>query len=333
MHVKCFERTIMHIDVSHNTIRKLTEYISPKEIEKIRYERYNTHKINNGNLVCDKFFRMNEGFNRNSDSVNAGYRSYGTDDLPIYYNGEIERDITQYSTRIGNYTLETELPPHVTLLKNGHKIYTEKFQFLPDTNPLKIKINKAMDEGCSLEEAINILDSAQIDISHKNELFSEGIRLLKEKYPLATVLKYMEDAKLKDRKGNRTYIPGTIGFITKYPHLRELIIHKNIFKNEVVDVAGMNAFPKIIEKCNSEEDAIKIAKACQHKTLFKEDTVTNRNLVDLALHIYSRNKTWTQTDTALLNEIGNSTKKLEKAFRLFGYGQKTKDIIPIVRSN
>ena len=332
MHMTYFERIIMHIDVDLKTVRKLTRYISPKEIEKARYEKFNTPKINDGNLLCDKFFKKEELFNKMSDEIDYGYRSYGIDDLPVYYNGIREHDITHYSTQQCQYTLERRLPEYVTLLRNGKKIYTEKFEYLRDTNPIKMQINEALGKGCSLQNAINILDAAYIDINFKNDLFKGGLKLLREKYPLETVLHYIELSKLKDAKGNKSYVTGTFDFISQYPHLRDLIIHKDAYNCETLDEIGLKYIPKLLDKCKSEEDAVKIAKACQNTKQFNKEIVTDRAHLNLALHIYSKNQKWTKTDTALLHEIGNSTKKLEKTYNLLAEGYKPKDIVYILRS-
>ena len=84
----------MHISVDLGDIRRLTKYISPSDIEKTRLKNFKPEVIDDGNLLCDRFFKQEELFDHEIDKVGYEYRLYDIEDLPAKHNGEIERDIT-----------------------------------------------------------------------------------------------------------------------------------------------------------------------------------------------------------------------------------------------
>ena len=313
------------ISTDLKTVKKLTKYISPENIEKIRYKKYNVSKIKETPVLCDEFFRTNELFNRRTD-ITESFHPYSVDDLPIYDRTSLKAcHFRQLSGSNAAY-IESDLPYFVDILGEKKRIYIESYGTKSDKYPYEADVefdinpfmlhNKKDYENHSIDEVVNLTYYAQkLSMQNINELRIIGLKMLNNGFPLEGVINIMKDAHLKGTSGEAEVPALFMRFLSKFPNLRRYMITYSKNKSEVFDRNGATAFPKLVDMCGGDtKEAYKILWACRVEQP-NESYLTSPDFVDLAKDLYRTDKSWTEEKSDLLNYIKELPQKNDALIR------------------
>ena len=281
---------------------KLTKYISPASIEKARFQKYNAPKINDGNLLCDKFFRTSELFDRDVDEI-KDFCPYGVDDLPVYDRASVRAlDLSRF-VGSNKSLIETNLPYYVDIIGENKRIYLESYGCKNPKYPAKIDASGKY-EGFCLDDIVNIKYHAK-KVAPKNsiEIEEEGLQMIKNGFPLESVINVIKEAALQSKYGVIKGSRGLMQFLLQFPKLRHYMITESKFGTEVFDVPGAKRFPELVDMCkNNTEEAYEIIKACRIRQ-DNRSQLTDIPFLDFAKTLYKIDNTWTKTKSDIINFI------------------------------
>lgn len=308
------------INLSANgTIRELTRYIRPCELDEFR-KPVRIDRIEDKDL-CDTFFREDELYDEDRDDAST-YHPYSIDDIPAYNPNDITvRDINNimYNSQC---QIETEYPDYATIYETGRKVYLETIP--SDTHDGKI-IFRLIDDGYSPDAVINIASKA-----HRNKyginwtMAYGGLKLIRKGYPINLVLEYMDKAKLKAPNGTFWYEEGLLEFIEANPEHRDDVVTKLDDGREIFDRVGAKYYNQIYDNCNNADDVIRIINSCrintytQFSSAFDPDYayLTSRPLAQLSVKILkNEGNKWSKSANTLIKELGKILVKCEKKGR------------------
>lgn len=280
----------------------LNEYISPRAIEKMRYKKFNAPQINDGNLLCDDFFRQEELFDNKNDIVDYWDSRYGIDDiLPIdrtSIRAFDERNLFGSNT---NY-IESDLPYYVDIIGENRRIYLESYGYKNPKYPYKVNA-RGIYSDYYLDDVVNIKHYSLI-CNNENKiecktLRDEALKLIQENYPVELVVDYMNRAKLKKANGDLKYTPGFLTFLSQFPDMRAKMVSKDISGNEVLDRYGIEVFPQLFELFNYDKDAAyKFLEDCRiyHDNFFETSNIKYKT----AIAIFKKTGKWTEEESELI---------------------------------
>ncbi len=321
---------------------ELTKYISPKHIEQARFERYNMPKINDGNLLCDEFFRTTELFNRKADEIKS-FQPYGIDDLPIYDRMSTRAlDLQQIEGSNSAY-IESDLPYYIDIIGENKRIYLEnygtksnKYPYEADIDTEYIYRNKSLYKNHSVDEVANIRYFAKrYSASDGYDLEAEALSLLNDGFPLESVIRIMKEGTLKSSDGDLIGSRGLMRFVSRYPGLKRYMVTYSNNKNEVFDYFGAKVFPDIVDMCNNnKKEAYKIIWDCRLEQT-NGSFLTNLDFIEFAKTLYETDCSWTQTKSDIINFIknqhpNNHKKLMKRVNKCLNNNVPLNDIIEII---
>ena len=282
-------------------VRNLTKYISPAEIEHLRYKKYNAPIINDGNLLCDEFFRTEEVFNRKSDEIKS-FQPYSIDDLPVYDRTTIKAFDKRRLLGDVSY-VETDLPYYVDIIGENKRIYLESYGVKNPKYPGEVSADGKY-KGFRLDDVVNIKYYAR-KLSPNNiiGIEEEALQMIKDGFPLESVINIMEESALKSKYGTTRGARGLMPFLLQFPKLRHLVVSKSKFGIEVFDYKAAKAFPELVDMCNGDtEIACKIVQSCKIKQ-DNESLIINTDMLDLAKKLYEADNSWSQSQQEIMSFI------------------------------
>lgn len=295
-------------------VNKLTKYISPKSIEKARFEKFNTPIINDGNLLCDKFFRTSELFDKKNDIVQS-FQPYSIDELPVYDRTSVQAlDLKHLEGTHASY-IETNLPYFIDIIGENKRIYLEEYgikhpdypnketEIQPILHPFLCFFSEKLTKNVSIDEYVNITYHAQKKSPFASyELVKASLGLLQDGIPLEGVINLMNKANLKVVSGDAVAATpiGLMRFLSEYPKLRQYVITHTKRNSEVFDSKGSVAFPELIDMCKGDiEKAYDILKDCRVEQ-WNKSSLTNLDLVGLAKTLYKIDNCWNKEKAKIL---------------------------------
>lgn len=278
------------LNVKSKVIKELTRYIRPKEIEAARFKQYCQPIIDDGNIVCDEFFRTKELYNPAKDF--APVANYSIDDIPVTNRVNV---LTQDALRLKGINpakVEWGLPYYVDIIGRNERIYLESYGLKDPKHPQKMMADGIYSKFV-LDDVVNIKYYAQeLSLNDKNGFTKEALALLKDGFPLTSVLKLMEKSALKSSDGISRTSKGLLTFLAEFPKFRPYVITHDFLKNEVFDSEGAKMFPKILEMCNNDhEEAFRIINDCR-RTMYDESRLTDTKYLELGQKLYKIDNTW-----------------------------------------
>ena len=303
-------------------VEELTKYIRPQEIEKARFKNFNTPTINDGNLLCDEFFRTEELFNKKND-VMSSFHPYSIDDIPVIDRAStLARDIRTLANDNGTY-IESDLPYYVDIIGENKRLYFENY----GTKSVNSKrqdlinedefgyINRRLYTNRTIDEVVNIRYHAkQIADNDFYGLEVEALSLMKEGYPLEGVINIMKAATLKSADGKLKCVRGFMRFIAEYPDLRNYMITFARNKSEVFDAQGAKMFTDILEACDGDKKlAYRILWDCRVE-MQDGSFLTNPDLLTFGIELFNKDKTWTSQKAQLIQAVSEKNNKLYKRY-------------------
>lgn len=295
------------------SVRQLTKYISPEEIEKIRYKKFNAPKIKAPNLLCDEFFRAGEVFDRKNDIIRP-YQTYSPDDLRIYDRTSLYAiDRRRFEGSNAAY-IESDLPYYVDIMGEKKRIYVEHYGTKSPKYPFEKDVdlsihpfwqhNKNLYKDRSIDEIVNIsyyADKLSADNSH--EVKHIALSMMNKGFPLESVINIMKEAKLKVTDGDLPIQTDFMQFLSEYPNLRRYMITYSDNRSEVFDSNGAKIFTKLLDMCSGDtKEAYKILWDCR---LEQKDGsfMTDLDFVRLAESLYRRGHDWNEEKSEVINCI------------------------------
>ena len=308
-----------------------------KRLSRVEFKNFNKKlKIDerDGSLNCDKFFRQDELFQKHTDVMDEGYRTYSINDIPAKdYNNPAQRDITHYETVQGGSYFEHGLPPYITIQKTKQKVYLDNINYdSPSFQRYQTMMEK---DGLTLDDIGNVVHNSFLDGFFSIPLREDAFRFLHDGYPVEGVLNIMNMSHLKTSAGTKYYATGMMDFMTRFPQSRKHVVTWNTAKDEVFDKDGANLFTRLFDICGDEKLSGKILWDCREidqNGLVK----TNLRLGDIAEQILKGTGEWTESDRMFLDKIVERKKsreeynKYEKSLVMFRTGINTKDILEVV---
>ena len=231
------------------TVKELTRYISPLEIERARFKKFNSPIINDGNIVCDEFFRVEELFDRKRDILTP-LTTYSIDDVPVIdHTSLLARDIQILEGTNSSY-IETDLPYYVDIIGENKRIYLEGY----GVKGSKSKIDTKSYKNCSVDELANIRYYAyKYSPSNPFSAELEGVKLLKDGYPLEGVINIIKESSTEGINGSLLCPRPLMRFIAKFPKLKRYMFTYDNKKREILDVAAAGMFHELVETCKGDE--------------------------------------------------------------------------------
>ena len=304
-------------------VRELTKYISPKEIEKARFKRYNMPKFNDGNLLCDEFFRTEELFDKKIDRASA-FNPYSVDDIPAIKNSVVNSGNFHRVSNLNASYPESNLPYYVDIIGENKRIYIEQYGIKDPRHPYEADfigsndwLNQNLYTNRTIDEIVNIKYLARkLAEGDSYGLELEALSLLKNGYPLDAVLNIMKKAALKQPDGKLLGCRGMMRFITQYPDLRRYMVTYANDKSEVFDSFGAKMFPELLELCNNDKKlAYKILWDCRaemHDGWF----LTHPELLTIGKYLFKIDNSWNDKKAKLVQLISEKSDKTYSNCRL-----------------
>ena len=287
-----FYMTICNLS-NNATIRELTRYIRPSELDKFRKPL--NHNNHDAIEICDTFYRDDELYDPSRDDVST-YEPYSVDDIPVCNpKKRIYNDINNWMCKADNI-IERDLPPYATLIRSGKRVFLEKLLYAGHATPI---LNSYLDFGYTPEEVVNIFSVASSDFSTKYQLAYDAFKLIDMHYPLSLVLDYMDLSKLKNNKGDFSYNQGLLLFISEFPDARDAVVSHDRHNNEILDRTALGAFRELYEINGNTDEVKQIFKAC--RTYDSNDNYTvQRKLLKIAAKIYENERTWSDESSKII---------------------------------
>lgn len=298
-------------------VKELTKYISPSEIEKARFKRFNAQKIDDGNIVCDEFFRTNELFDRKIDEIKTA-QQYGIDDLPIYTESKLlSNDIRRISnSKAGN--AENDLPYYVDIIGEKNKrIYVEEYgtknpkhpHFEPYNTEHVWYADRKLYENRTIDEVVNIrYHATELSAVGSRSLEHEALRLMQKGYPLEYVIYIMKQSVLKSPYGRSEAYTPLMKFLSEHPDMRRYVVTHNCFKEEIFDSCAAKMLPKLLETCNNDMKVVnQILWDCRIQT-HNEVFLTEPNILKTAINLYKIDNVWNEQKTKIIEELAAKKK-------------------------
>ncbi len=290
------------ISVNPQTIDKLTKYITPSSIEKARHQKFNAPKIKDTNLRCDKFFRTEELFDKKTDVVTP-QNKYSIDDIPVYDSTSTDAIDKRFLGGTNNSYISSEVPFYVDIIGEKERVYIENYRNKNTRYPFENNINSIY-KGFSIDEVVNIKHFAHM-VSPNNSYVveEEAFKLLKEGFPLSTVVKLIQESALHMSNGKTKEAKGLMTFLAEFPDLRRYMITYTNSRSEAFDASGAKIFRELLDMCNGNKKlANKILWECR---IEKEDGhfVTDNFLFNIAKYLYKSDDKWTQNKEAVIRDI------------------------------
>lgn len=296
-------------------VEELTRYISPASIEKARFQKFNAPIVDDGNLVCDKFFRMDELFNKREDIVQS-FHPYSIDDVPLVNRtGLMPSNIHRLSDCKAAH-VENNLPYYVDIIGENKRMYLEDFGVKNPKYPTSETDAGVRYPGLSVDEVINIKYHAKA-ISPVDSLGieKEAYALLKKGFPLEGVVNLIKKSAMKDADGNPKGAVGLLTFLAEFPDLKNHMVLYSKTQGEVFDRIGAKRFRKLYEMCDGDKKlACNILWDCRCE---RQDGsfLSDENLLDIGTMLYKTDNTWTSVKSDIIQCIKNKNSKEYNKYR------------------
>lgn len=303
-------------------VKELNRYISLSDIEKARFKKFNSPKIDDGNVLCDEFFRTEELFSRKTDWIRS-IQSYGIDDLPVYTRSRIVSNDIQRVSASKAANVETDLPYYVDILGENKRIYVEKYGTKNPKHPhvemydtSNIWNNKNLYENRTVDEVVNIRYFADnFSAANNRALEYEALALLKKDYPLEYVIYLMKQSVLKSPNGHNQASTGLLKFLADYPDMRRYVVTHNDFKEEVFDSCAAKAFPKLLDICNDDLKTVnQILWDCKIPK-FENAYLVEQNLLETGISLYKIDNVWNKQKSEIIEELSKNQRKVIEDFK------------------
>ena len=280
---------------------KLTRYITPKYIEKVRYQRYNAPLIKEANQLCDRFFRTEELFDKKAD-IPEYFQKYSVDELPLYDRTSPESLLRQKFESANISFVDNDLPNYVDIIGENNRVYLEGYN-LTNRYPFNSDATSRY-KGFSIDEVVNVKHFAHT-VSPNNSFVveEEAFKLLKDGFPLSTVVKLIQESALHMSNGKTKEAKGLMTFLAEFPDLRRYMITYTNSRSEAFDAYGAKIFRELLDMCNGDKKlANRILWECR---IEKQDGhfVTDHFLFNIAKYLYKSDDKWTQNKEAVIRDI------------------------------
>ena len=310
---------------------KLTKYISPASIERARFQKFNAPIINDGNLLCDKFFRTSELFDRKNDEIKS-FCSYGIDDLPIYDRTSVRAlDMSILEGSNASY-IETDLPYYVDIIGENKRIYLESYGCKNPKYPCEIDAGGKY-EGFSIDDVVNIKYYAnKVATDNTSAIEDEALHMIKDGFPLESVINLIKESALHSKSGASRGSRELMRFLLQFPKLRHYMITESKYGVEVLDVRGAKEFSNLVDMCNNNtEEAYQIINDSRIQQENKS-RLTSLQFLDFAKFLYKTDNTWTNTKSDIINFIkekhfSRHTRLMNQTKKLLEKGVSVNDIV------
>ena len=306
------------------SVRELTRYVSPREIQKVRYEKFNMSKTDFDGF--DKFFREDELFVKGHDKVTSSYRTYDVDDLPVSYSSIRDLDIVHYSSKQKGF-VEGKTSPYIKMLKDDFIISEEDLINCKPAFGVQKLIDEKTEEGYTNTEIYNVLYSSVINGVIRTNLARPAFNMINEGYPLKAVVDTMEKAKLKRRNGTLKYTEGVFEFVKKFPHLKQVMVL--VYRGEeFFDKEGAKAFEKIYDNVSDEKTAIQVIRDCRKSPKENLDC-SDEKLLRVAYKIVRNQHDYKSEDAMLMGLLRrkNNSSAVYNVSKCLDEGMTSKEII------
>ena len=273
-------------------------------ITRVSKQARKTHEITDkivkaGERQKSSTFRDHELF-KEFNEFDEFIPTYSLDDLPLA--SSLHPKQQQYTYEITRDTIDTDIS-FAKILGTTKKIFFESVLGNPGYH--NYNISKYVDEGFKFQDVANIYHKAKSVGNINNAYVEDALDLISQRYPLETVLSYMDEAVLK---GGTNYEKGLLDFVAKNPGKKHLVVCKNCYKFEKFDKVGAKHFHILENLCKSEKEIDEILKAC--RCFDTNGTVDSSiELLDLAIDILKKEKKWTNNCTEILQSLKQNYKK------------------------
>lgn len=304
-------------------VEELTKYISPASIERARFKKFNEPVINDGNLLCDEFFRTGEQFSRKTDEIKS-LQSYGIDDLPVYTRSNILSNDIQRLSNPKSANVENDLPYYVDIVGEKNKrVYVEKYGTKNPKHPHvemydaeSVWGDKSLYENRTVDEVVNIrYYASRLEACDSRGIEHEALRLLKKGYPLEFVIYTMKQSVLKSPYGHNQASTGLMKFLADYPDMRRYVVTHNDFKEEIFDSGAAKAFPKLLDIFDNDLRQVnQILWDCRVPK-FANAYFVEPNLIETGISLYKIDNVWNEQKAQIIEELTKKPRKLLEEYR------------------
>lgn len=300
-------------------VNELTRYIRPAEIEHARYKKFNAPIINDGNLLCDEFFRTGELFDKKSDIPQSFY-PYSIEDIRAIDRTSLNACDVRRLSGSNAYYIESDLPYYVDIIGENKRVYLEKYGTKSSKYPMEtdydindVWLNRDLYKGHSVDEIINIkYHATKLSQNDSQGLILESLKLLKAGYPLESVINIMKKSTVKDSFGDAYASRGLMQFIVEFPDLKRYMITYANNKSEVFDVFGAKMFPQLLELCNGDKKlAYRILWDCR-KEMPDGSFMTDVDLLTIGQNLYKLDNTWNEKKAKIVQIVSLKKTKYYK---------------------
>lgn len=266
------------------------------------------------------FFRDDELYDPEIDSVSCGYKSYSYDDVPLFRQPKNLMDIdyrNEYkSDRISDSILDTDIDPTYYQINREISISDDEFdEFFLDYDNLKIfndlKRTRANSETeltavCKASSLKNNSNKANINLS----MVRKGLSVLNspaEEKDILDVVKILKSSVLRDSEGNEYFSPKLFNFAKDFPKHYNIVITVNKNKSEVFDSVSAREFLKLYNLYRDDNIAADIVNACK-----LSDSDGNKILNSDLLYVLSHLQNMKDVSSSQIPDIINSLKSVRK---------------------
>lgn len=284
-------------------------------------------------LACDMFcrsvpFKENELFNKN-DTISSYSATYDDNDVPLSEN--LRPKMFEYPAAVFAEVYDAPKTESAKLIKNGKTLYWETlYGFYIDfpwrRNEEFAYIQEKV-EDFGFNTVANIIHNSVSGREFCKDYANKGFSLLREGYPLESVVKYMDEATLHSKSGAKRFHSNIIDFIIQAGDKRDLVIVKDQFGNERFDNLAEYAVYQFQNMLSEKEleDAIVACRTIDgtYGILMDED------FYKVAKKIINRDKAWTQENTDLIKDL----QLLKQIKRYSGYKNSLEKTFELIDKN
>lgn len=254
------------------------------------------------NKKSNDFFRDNELYSTETDTLDSGYRKYSYDDVETTVKSKPKNRPVNYDSR--PYAFDTDL--HYCM--KSKPIHREKFLHLILNDVRFSSANAAINSDCDFDDVVKIIETSTLldkkgRINFDKSMLNDGCKLLRKKYPVETVLEYLNLSKFKNLYIGEYYEPRLFNFVVQHPEHTDDVLLKYDENYKRFDFGAIDKILELEKCCNDKNLANEILDNC--RVLDPYGTrLTNNDLYNVAREfLFANDNKWNDVCSKILKNL------------------------------